>query len=150
VVQSLRSDDEYQWAYLSADVANAIPAAWASMVSDGTTQMLTVVTRTTGHTGFFEVATAIEGMPCRTGTGRWTTAGGYVAQGEFSATSSVTCELRPSVGLVAAPRLGTQGVAGAWWGGTDPGVCSNGAAQNALSYEPVETDALALVVPLVD
>ena len=148
VVQTSRTDQEYRWAYLSADAENAIPANVRSMVSAGSAQMLTIVTRTTGHMGLSEVASAVDGMPCRTATGRWTTAGGYLAQAEVG-TYAVTCELRPSSGTVSADPLGQQSIGGAWFGGTDPGVCSQGSSNNGLSYQPVETEAIALVIPVV-
>jgi hypothetical protein len=149
VIQTTRSDDEYRWGYLSEDVLNAMSTAWSDMIAAGAAKMLAIVTESTSHTGFSQVASSSDGMTCRSATGRWITGAEYLAQGEYSTVNTTSCSLVASTGVISARPLGIQGVAGAYWSGTDPGVCSLSSASNTLSYEAVDTDAIALVVPIV-
>ncbi len=149
-VQTSRSDDEYRWGYVSDDAVQAFNAEWADMIAAGAAKMLAVVTRTVSHTGFEQVASSVDGMTCRSATGRWITGSAYLAQGVTIPVNQTTCSLVPSVGVVSADPLGYQSIAGAYWSGTDPGVCSQSSAPNTLSYLPVETNAIALVVPIED
>jgi hypothetical protein len=149
-VQTSRSDEEYRWGYVSDDAVQAFNAEWADMIAAGAAKMLAVVTRTVSHTGFEQVASSGDGMTCRSATGRWITGSAYLAQGVTTPVNQTTCSLVPSVGVVSAAPLGYQSIAGAYWSGTDPGVCSQSSAPNTLTYLPVETNAIALVVPIED